>query len=699
MAAQPEIDLALDAPRLAIPDDASPRERYGELGLFGALASTVRGRLDLSVGELAYRGEAIRRLRAALELPGDGTAAIEEARAVLPGQTDVSLTGRLAGLGDNPELRGRLTALTESLRAALAWLGLPPADVPEGRLSSFSLATQVSIMRDAWRFSDIELRVDASRASGSVAIDLAPRPRLAAVVALDRFDVDAYWPNETPAALLARLAPPLRSVDAAIEARLARLTWHGAQALDLAFAGRAVDRRLTIHELRVGDLAEAAARVTGEVDLTDGGFDLSAELQAVQAARLLRRFGFEPPPLLARLAPLAIEGLAKGSLEAAHVELEVGDGTGKVTLAGEVGLTGRVPQYALDVAAEHPDYRSLLTSLGARPYADTGPAAPLSIAGKLEYDSGQSLVAGTARLGATSVTGRVAWQDGAPRPTMAARISVGEPTAPVLAGLLDLSGLRLEWPSADGGLKGRWSEAPLALDLLDRFDGELALSGKGGLAGPGFELMARFEQGKLTFDRVSMALWGGRLEGQLSLDARRPLPYLTSSLDLEGFDPAGLAAWLGVEPVVAGSADLRLETTAAGDSVRALVGSLMGEVEIAVHEGAALEALPPEFVGPVPPLTVAPYEVSAPLAEVAASLPLKRGIVRAPPTELQVDGVGVRLEGSIDLYLWAADLTLHRADGRDLRLVGPLDRPQVRLVESAAPGPSAPDKPARSPEK
>ena len=104
---------------------------------------------------------------------------------------------------------------------------------------------------------------------------------------------------------------------------------------------------------------------------------------------------------------------------------------------------------------------------------------------------------------------------------------------------------------------------------------------------------------------------------------------------------------------------------------------------------------PANFVGPVPPLTVAPSEVSAPLAEVAASLPLRRGIVRAPPTELRVDGVGVRVEGSIDLYLWAADLTLHRADGPDLRLVGPLDRPQVRLVEAAAPGPSAPDKPAR----
>ena len=79
------------------------------------------------------------------------------------------------------------------------------------------------------------------------------------------------------------------------------------------------------------------------------------------------------------------------------------------------------------------------------------------------------------------------------------------------------------------------------------------------------------------------------------------------------------------------------------------------------------------------------------LAEPAASLPLSRGVVTAPPTELQVDGIGVSFEGSIDLYLWAADLTLRtNAGGPDLRVIGPLDRPQVRLNQAAGPGADAP---------
>ena len=180
LATQPEIDLALDAARLTLPDGAFAHEVHGELAPFGALASRVRGRLNLSIGALDHRGETVQRLRASLALPGDGTAGIEEARAVLPGQTDVSFTGQLTDLADNPELRGQLAAVTENLRAPLAWLGLSPGNVAEGRLSSLSLVSQVSIMQDAWRFSDIELRVDASRATGLVAVSLAPRPRVAA---------------------------------------------------------------------------------------------------------------------------------------------------------------------------------------------------------------------------------------------------------------------------------------------------------------------------------------------------------------------------------------------------------------------------------------------------------------------------------------------------------------------------------------
>jgi hypothetical protein len=692
LAPQPEIDLALDVARVAVPPGAVVGAPYGELASLVALASGLRGRIVLSIGALDYRGETVRRLRAAVKLTGDGAAGIEEVRAILPGQTDVSFSGRLTG-GGEPELRGTFAAVTENLRAALAWLDLSPDDVAEGRLSSLSLASQVSITPDAWRFRDVELRVDASRAFGQVVLSPAPRPAVAATFEVDRFDVDAYWPGQAPADLLRRLARPFEVADVAIEARLARLTWRGIQLLDLGMVGRVADGHLTIERLAVGDLAEATARLAGEVDLADGAFDLSAQLRGVQAPRLLRRLGLQPPSLLTRLKPLSMDGVARGLPDAARIEVEVGDGVGTVAFRGEVGLTAR-PRYDLDVEAAHPDYQALLRDLGAGAAAG-GPARPLTIAGKLEHHDGGSLIAGTARLGQTSFTGRLAWQspgqDQNARPTMAARISIGEPSAPVLAGLLDLSGLQLEWPALDGSLKGRWSERPLAVHLLDRFDGELTLSSKGGLAGPGFELMARFEEGSLVLDRLAMALWGGSLEGRLTLDVRRPLPYLTGSVDLAAFEPTALAAWLGVAPVVAGAADLHLEATGAGNSIRALVGSLIGEIELALHDGAVLEALPEGFAGQGAPLVAAPEATVAALADLSARFPLERGVVTLPPTALEVDGVGVELEGQIDLYLWATDLSLRpSAGGTELRVVGPLDRPQIRLNAPPAPNASAP---------
>jgi hypothetical protein len=58
--------------------------------------------------------------------------------------------------------------------------------------------------------------------------------------------------------------------------------------------------------------------------------------------------------------------------------------------------------------------------------------------------------------------------------------------------------------------------------------------------------------------------------------------------------------------------------------------------------------------------------------------------------ELDLGGLKTRLEGAIDLYLWAVDLTLQAvAGGPVLKVVGPLHRPQVRLLGATAPAPPA----------
>lgn len=683
MTPDPEIELELDAAALTVPAEVPLSELGLSLAPLIALTNTVRGDVDLSIGTVDYRGAAVRRLRANLTLAGDGQAVIEQARAVLPGQTDVSFAGRLAEADAGPELRGSLTAVTENLRAGLAWLDLPVTGIDNGRLRSLSLTSELSVTPDVVRVSDAELRVDASRLSGTVALKLAPRPQLAAVVSLDRLDVDAYWPGEAPGDLLTRLSVPLQRFDAAIEAKASRLTWRGLRLHDLRFDGRSVGGRVTINELTVGDLAEARAGVAGDIDLAAGSFDLSAELSGVHLARLLRHLDLEPPRVLGRLAPLAISGSARGTAQASALELEVASGDGgQVGLRGEVGWAGARPTYQLEVEAEHADYPALLRDLGMPAGETGGPPAPLTISGQVHEDaSGAASVTGTARLGPTSFTGRVAWQQGTPRANVAAQLSVGEPTAPVLGGLLDLAGLRLDLPAPAGAFKGGWSTRPLALALLDRLDGQLQLSSKGGLAGPGIELAARLDQGKLVVDRLTASLWAGQLEAELWLDVRRPLPYLATSVELRAIDPAAPAAWLGLPPIVTGTADLSLEATAAGDTVHELVGSLIGKIDVAVPgavqgDVAGGQEAPTEDA-PAPPDRQG-------LGSVTGSFALERGIATAQAVNLELDGAPARLDGAIDLFLWAADLTVQpEPDGPSLRIVGPLDRPQLRQGTTA----------------
>jgi uncharacterized protein involved in outer membrane biogenesis len=249
-------------------------------------------------------------------------------------------------------------------------------------------------------------------------------------------------------------------------------------------------------------------------------------------------------------------------------------------------------------------------------------------------------------------------------------------------------GWRPEWPGAEGAFRGRWSERPLALGMLEGFDGQLVLSGKGGLAGDGVEVNARLENRELTVEHLSLGLWGGRLEGQLSLDVGRPLPYLDAALNLEGFDPSRLAAWLGVPPLLTGQASLHIETTGAGDNVRALVGSLIGGVELVAQDGLLADAVPEGFSASSGAQSEDPGPDGS--AGIAASFALERGMLVAQPIELDLGGTAAHLEGVIDLFLWAVDLTLRSDDGATLKVVGPLHRPQIRLAAATGPEQASP---------
>ena len=97
--------------------------------------------VDLTVDHALFRGEAVRQLAVAAKIAG-GTVAISRAGAVVPGNTEFSLSGDIALDGEVPIFRGPVNMISSDLRATLEWLGLEPGAVPRDRLRQARLSAR-----------------------------------------------------------------------------------------------------------------------------------------------------------------------------------------------------------------------------------------------------------------------------------------------------------------------------------------------------------------------------------------------------------------------------------------------------------------------------------------------------------------------------------------------------------------------------
>jgi uncharacterized protein involved in outer membrane biogenesis len=698
--AEPAMTLDLRAEQLKL--DGLLAARPADLVPLAALSRALRGEIDLSVAALRYRNQSADRVRLRLTMKGDGEVAIEQASAILPGQTDLRFEGRLTPAGEQMDLRGNVNAVTDDLGALLAWLNLSPPGVASDRLRTLSVSSAVAIGGDAVRLSQTEIRLDATQLRGSAALEMrgsvgGGRPRFAVDLVLDRLNVDAYRPDLLPTDAAHFLQRALRDADAEVSMRVGRLTWRGLLVRDVAIALRADQGRLEVSNASLDMAGELEARLDGHVDLESGAFVWSAELHTTRLARLLRRLELEAPLMLTGVPPLTLAVSAAGRAEQFDVEAEIEDGAGRLSAVGNAGWIDGSPRYDLELELNHPDFNGLVRPLGAHTAvgSDASPTA-FGFTGKLTGAAAQHTIAGSARLGDMSLTGLLAWQQDQPRSRYDLQLSVAEPSWAVLTALLELTGfspaLLLETP-----VLGNWPQQALRLDWLAQFDGSLKLSAKGGLAGEGSELDARLQDATLFVDRASARLPHGTLGTEFTLDAGRPLPYLTASLDLRDIDAAWLAGELDLPPVIEGTMDLFGEATAAGSSPYDLVRTLIGRVELAMSAGRLVG----DEVAPIrQALRTGPnHQQNAPLQELPSDNPqalpftdlvarfsLDRGIASTQSVEFDPDDTTATAAGVIDLLLWAADLTLeveapaHPDKPITLQVVGPLKRPQTRLT-------------------
>jgi len=344
-----------------------------------------------------------------------------------------------------------------------------------------------------------------------------------------------------------------------------------------------------------GSIGHSLVVVEGAVadPLAGRGFDLRLQAQGDEVARPLTLAGIfsagRPAPAIGPFKLSAHWDDSAGMQRVTEIDLAIGRRELAVVSAkGEIRNVTAGQGIDLRLGVES-DNLAGLSQLSGFPLP---PIGPVKLAAHLIDDgAGMSFGDIKARLGDSDLAGDVTFVPG-PRPHLAGTLG---------ATSLDLSDLTS--PAAKAGEKRAervkpaakagarlFSDEPLALMGLGAIDADLTLNAAR-LMVEGVELDAlaaklSLDRGRLAVSAESGRLAGGTLAGALTLDVTAGHdPMVAARLDANGADLGRLVREVfDSRAINGGVARLHLDAKAQGNSVRALMTTLDGELLVAIGE-------------------------------------------------------------------------------------------------------------------
>ncbi len=400
---QLEITLAVDRidfdQLLAESAAASEKAAAGAAGSAPfALPAGVNATVDLTVDSLILNRSEVRRGRLVATLD-QGLLTLQQASALLPGEADVTAFGVLDSVDDMPRFTGQVEGSAGNLRAVLDWLGVPAPPVPADLLRELSFATKIEVTPELASLAALDVRLDGSHLGGGVSIEFRPRPRFTAVVALDRFDLDAYL---RPAAGGEQSAAEpqggplgaLAAVDGDLKAHVGTLLYKAVPISGLVIDAALKGGKLTLRRIAADDFAGARGTVKGVVEPAAQAFNLTFDADTADVVRLLRVFDVASPMPLDRLGRLSARGRINGDLSSVTFDTTVALTDAQVKLAGTVSGIAARPAVAATVEFRGENLQWLVRRFGADSSLVSARAdGPYSLAGTVKGDAEQVEVA------------------------------------------------------------------------------------------------------------------------------------------------------------------------------------------------------------------------------------------------------------------------------------------------------------------
>ena len=345
-------------PPLEAAETSAPSEPADALGRAEALAlpSDLSGSFNVEVEALTYNDALVRQATISGAII-DGTVEFGRIAALLPGGSDVTMSGTLATVEGQPRFDGQLEAASDNLRVLLAWLELEPDAVPADRLRKLGLTTNMRLTPDLMQAYRVDLRLDASRMTGGIAYAVRQRTAFSLDLDIDRLNLDAYLPAEslvsgggdTPKPGLPQTPAEsslamLETIDTNVTLRVGELTYNRIRVKGLSLDSSLVGGVLMITDARIGDVAGAALNLVGSASgfAAAPKFAGSMEIIAADPGGLMQLAGLAWPVPSERLGPFNLRGDVKRGADGLLVDLS---GTAAGT---SLGLTGAVASLALE---------------------------------------------------------------------------------------------------------------------------------------------------------------------------------------------------------------------------------------------------------------------------------------------------------------------------------------------------------------
>lgn len=658
LGAERSFDLSLEGTELVATPELARSLR--DLAPAMTAAPGLTGRVGLRLATIGWREGQIRRLRAELAVAPGGRLDLRHLEATLPGDTAVAWEGTGPAAGD-ALLIGSLAVQAGELRALLVWLGLDPADLPSGGLTSLDLTTAATLGTDRLTLRDLSGRLDASQLRGTVAFATAARPRLDLAVTLDRVNMALYAPEPPGPAARQLWRERLAALDGTLDLAVERLTYDALRGRDLRLRLALQDGRVAVDELRVGDLGEASLQASGAVDLGDDSYDLAGAVEVAQPKPILRLLRLEPPPELQRLAPLRLSGKVKGGGAGAGIDVRLEARGAAASLAGTLGPPGG-SGVALVARVTAADTADLLVALGWPAPTDRPALGSLDFGVEIRRGDGPYDLSMRGTIGASDLSGQAKIDTSGPRRRLDGQLSAALLDTTLLAALYDTAALPLGFaPGRPWLWPGVWPPRPLEWQWLDALDLDLTVDvaqlRHRGHDLPGIAGRAALDSGQLALSGLALPLAGGIVSGTVTLEHADGYAVLGTDLQLTHGRAEGLVAALAPGSELAGEVDLAAELVGQGRSMADLVGTLRGTGELTLRGGR----LPGLALGSADLGMSGPFSVAD-------------GVLTSSVLALPDGAASVRLR--LDLLAWILDTVIHAA-GAEQRFLGPPGRLQA----------------------